>query len=765
MKKITFLFAIALMYASSVFAQFTATYTFDSVKTTSGIIDPSPLPSATGMVFGSFSSDSVSLNPNAAGKFSFTKWGLGSTNANDLYSTFTGALDTNKYYEVTVAPASGYSVTLSSIAFSVSRSGTGIRNYSVRSSADGYTTNLAASINPTNTKLSVQTGDIFLWNLDATVNAQNGSTITLSGANFTNITNAVTFRIFAWNAESTAGSFILDNVAFTGVATLLVNPPFTAMYPFDSVKTTSGTIDPTPVPTSTGIVFGSFVADSVSATPNANTRFSYTKWGTGATSGNDVYASLTGALNPAKYYEVTVTPVAGYYLTVSSINFSVQRSGTGIRTYSVRSSADNYSANLPASINPTSTKLSVQSGNVFFINADSVTSNQDGSTINLSGSGFTNSTQALTFRFYGWNSETSLGTFSIDNVTISGVAIPAVIADFTGANTCQDDTAQFTDMSVSGFANIKNWYWNFGDPSTGVKDTSSMQNPTHVFSNTGDYSVMLVVTDSLSNVDSITKTFSVFFKPLVQNTVQPIACAGPVQFSNGCTGATNVLWNFGDPTSGVNDTSTSFGAVHTYLVQATYNVTLIGYNGTCSTSGVFPLFIDSLGAAFTYTQNGNVINFHGSAFNGMPSYNGSWYFGDPISGTNNTSLLQNPVHTYSTLGVYNVCLTMSDGGVCSDSVCHTITILTTGIENTDNSAIVTIYPNPSSNGIFNLNLGSTSSKTTVTVYNIIGKIILTKEISSTNKQVIDLSDEANGSYFINIKNDNENVTKKLTINK
>jgi hypothetical protein len=199
--------------------------------------------------------------------------------------------------------------------------------------------------------------------------------------------------------------------------------PFTATYDFASVTTTSGATDPTPVPVVSGLTFGSFSAVNTTTPPtnsNAATRFSFVNQPLGATNGNDSYASLTGSLDANIYFQVTITPVAGTTYSLTGITFRQQRSGTGVRTYSVRSSADSYATNLPASINPANTELSVETGNTFFRVLDATTSGQNGSTITLSGPSFTGITTPVTFRFYGWNAEAAGGTFSIDDVVISG---------------------------------------------------------------------------------------------------------------------------------------------------------------------------------------------------------------------------------------------------------------------------------------------------------------------------------------------------------
>lgn len=51
----------------------------------------------------------------------------------------------------------------------------------------------------------------------------------------------------------------------------------------------------------------------------------------------------------------------------------------------------------------------------------------------------------------------------------------------------------------------------------------------------------------------------------------------------------------------------------------------------------------------------------------------SWNFGDPGSGTANTSALKNPQHTYAAPGVYNVTLTAANS-VGSNQIVHTVTV-------------------------------------------------------------------------------------------
>ena len=232
---------------------------------------------------------------------------------------------------------------------------------------------------------------------------------------------------------------------------------FTGTYPFTSVTSSSGTTDPTLVPTATGVTFGSFSAVGTPANPNAGTRFSFANWPLGAIDGSDAF---TGTINLGEYYSVTITPQAGFMLSLSNITFALQRTGTGVRQYVVRSSADNYATNLPASIAPATAGLSVAAGNTFQV-ADATTM-QTGSTITLGGAGYTNVGGPLTFRFYGFNAEAASGTFSIDDVKITGLATATnapAISSFTpssapvGTNVTVTG-AYFTNSSTVAFNGV-----------------------------------------------------------------------------------------------------------------------------------------------------------------------------------------------------------------------------------------------------------------------------------------------------------------------
>ena len=210
-------------------SSFSASYDFSGVVLNSGGgTDPTPPPTATGVTFSSFKSVGASSNPNAGGRFSFTSQPLGGVNGSDDFSQFTGSLSTTAYFEVTMTPLSQIELELDTISFTAQRSGTGVRNYSVRSSLDGFTANLPASISSANANLAVGPGNEFQWVLDSVTTAQNGSLIT-PGSSYASLTVPVTFRFYGWNAEGSAGTFSVDNVNFSGSTRMVPEPTASAI--------------------------------------------------------------------------------------------------------------------------------------------------------------------------------------------------------------------------------------------------------------------------------------------------------------------------------------------------------------------------------------------------------------------------------------------------------------------------------------------------------------------------------------------------------
>lgn len=123
---------------------------------------------------------------------------------------------------------------------------------------------------------------------------------------------------------------------------------------------------------------------------------------------------------------------------------------------------------------------------------------------------------------------------------------------------------------------IKSYYWDFGDPATGLNDTSASQNPTHVFSAPGDYSVKLVTNRNGDCSDSAIATVSVWPGFFPDFTSAGVCLTNPVQFNDATTTNYGVVdswsWDFGDGPTGVStqqDPSWSYSSIGTKTVLLT----------------------------------------------------------------------------------------------------------------------------------------------------------------------------------------------------
>jgi PKD repeat protein len=522
--------------------------------------------------------------------------------------------------------------------------------------------------------------------------------------------------------------------------------PFSGLYNFVSVTTTSGTTDPTPPPTATGLTFGSFNAVGTPVNPNASGLFSFVNWAGGSTNGNDNYASLTGSVDTSEYYQVTLTPANGYAITISSVTFAVQRSGTGIRTYSVRSSLDGFASNITATINPANPNLSVQPGDVFFWNFDAVTTQQNGSRLNP-GSSYTNIMSPVTFRFYAWNSESGTGTFSIDDVVFNGTATQIfILADFSYSQTCFGDSTYFTDNSISFNGPVNSWIWDFGD----LSPFSTVQNPVHLYANPGFYNVRLIVGNTGGDFDTLVRQIEVKDVPLAAFSLsQDTGCAPHcVTFTNSSTGAATYLWNFGN-----SNTSASPNPVYCYSTGGSFSGFLVAYHSTsgCPDTAYFPnviLVYPQPVAGFTSNANGLTVNFTNTSSGTAPL---SYVF-DPGDGSPVYTNFPSS-HTYASSGIYPVCLLVTDANGCTDTLCTSISVTISGIIAHGN-VVINVFPNPVSE-IVNVELSNlTTTGTIIRLLSLDGKIL--KEFSpSAPLTSFSMAGHSPGTYWIQVLRNGE----------
>ena len=251
---------------------------------------------------------------------------------------------------------------------------------------------------------------------------------------------------------------------------------------------------------------------------------------------------------------------------------------------------------------------------------------------------------------------------------------PSPVANFKyPTGNCAENNVQFTDLSQpNGGSQIVSWVWNFGDPTSGVNNTSNLQNPAHFFNTAGTYTVTLTTTNVDNCSGTITKQIIVDAGPAVKFIITSDTCvASDVSFEPDAevmdpASVASYLWNFGD-----GSTSNLPAPIHVYNLAGTFQVTLtVVNNNGCTNSVSRQVTIGALpDAAFSYISacidNATTFTDYSYTGSGEPIISWLWKFNDP-NGTD-SSAQRNPVFKYTAQGTYNVTLTVTTANGCPGS--------------------------------------------------------------------------------------------------
>ena len=194
---------------------------------------------------------------------------------------------------------------------------------------------------------------------------------------------------------------------------------------------------------------------------------------------------------------------------------------------------------------------------------------------------------------------------------------------------------------------------------------------------------------------------------------------------------------------------------HLYGLPGTYYDTLHTSMGGCDSMVTTNLSVNYITAAFTYTPSGgsNQFFFQDSSYfstgNSITTY--SWSFVN--SGGTQTSNVSNPtvvLNSYTT----TVCLIVTTVNGCSDTTCKLITQTITGINQINNQAAISIYPNPANNKI----TIDANDIVDVKLFDVLGK-----QITTIKENQIDVSNLPNAVYFIQVQTKQGITTQKIVV--
>lgn len=244
--------------------------------------------------------------------------------------------------------------------------------------------------------------------------------------------------------------------------------------------------------------------------------------------------------------------------------------------------------------------------------------------------------------------------------------------DFRASDTagCFPLPVHFTDLSTPGTGTITSWQWDFGDGTL-----STQKNPSHVYSNAGNYNVTLKVINNAGCLKTLSRVQHIKVQPGVRaefSNSQAAICTAPVSvsFTNTSTGPGNLTydWNFGDGNS-----STQKNPTNNYSNNGNYTVTLVAISAQGCRDTVIKtnhLNIGTNKTDFSITDticvNQPVVFTNNSA--PTPSAV-QWSFGD---GSFSNSI--HPSKAFSSIGTYTVKL-VNNFGVCKDSISKQLVVV------------------------------------------------------------------------------------------
>jgi gliding motility-associated-like protein len=272
--------------------------------------------------------------------------------------------------------------------------------------------------------------------------------------------------------------------------------------------------------------------------------------------------------------------------------------------------------------------------------------------------------------------------------------------DFYLPDVClSDGPAVFTNFSkdVDGTTTNLTYLWNFGDPGSGVLNSSTAKDGSHKYNAAGNYNVSLTITNANGCVVKLEKVFTV-------NGIFPVAGFDVLNSTSLCSNknislvntstvdfgtVTKIEW-FLDGVKHSEDINPTPNKVYDFVYPQftsplTKNLTvkMVVYSGgTCSNEITKNLTLLAIPVVNFKTVT-PICLVDGTAFfeNLSRDVDGTttnltylWDFGDPVSGALNTSTTKDGVHKYAMAGNYNISLTITNANGCTVNLVQAIQV-------------------------------------------------------------------------------------------
>lgn len=220
---------------------------------------------------------------------------------------------------------------------------------------------------------------------------------------------------------------------------------------------------------------------------------------------------------------------------------------------------------------------------------------------------------------------------------------------------------------------LPEYFWQFGDGGS-----STLQNPEHIFSEAGVFTVTLSQGSGGEVIGTLTIT--VYPDPVIEITAEPVSGCSPLEVDfesliaiDDAIDIQSYLWSFGDGTS-----SAQANPMHTYTLGGTYTVSLQIKTsiGECDKTVIFPdlIAVNNPSASFTISPSASCeIPVDVTITNTSPDHAGTTYDWDFGNGQTFDGYDPGTV-TYNENGTYTISLTVTNADGCESMTTRVVTV-------------------------------------------------------------------------------------------
>ncbi len=246
--------------------------------------------------------------------------------------------------------------------------------------------------------------------------------------------------------------------------------------------------------------------------------------------------------------------------------------------------------------------------------------------------------------------------------------ITGVFTVNTASQCLNNNSFQFNTNNPAGTT----YAWDFGV----AGQTSNQQNPTHVYTSPGTYTVKLVVSNANGCKDSTTQTMTVSAMPVANAGTDLTLCGGSAAsqtIGSPAVAGNTYSWT---PSTGLSSATAAQPTVTpgnpTSLQTTNYILTVTAAGGCYVKDTVSVTVTPTLTGVFTVNAASQCLASNNFQFNtnNPAGTTYAWDFG--VAGQ--TSNQQNPSHSYTAAGTYTVKLVVSNANGCKDSSTQNVSV-------------------------------------------------------------------------------------------